>query len=69
MKLWEKVNNVTGNGTKARFLVEYINAGAKFILASIAEKFLWTIASEYNVYGFDDVGTSQICLGSTIAYD
>ena len=69
MKLWEKVNNVTGNGTKARFLVEYINAGAKFILASLPEKFLWTIASESEVYGFDSTGTSKIGLGSTIAYD
>ena len=29
MKLWEKVNNITGNASKARFLVEHLNAGAK----------------------------------------
>ena len=75
MKLWEKVNNVTGNDTKARFLVEYINAGAKFILASLPEKFLWTIASETEVYGWnsDDTtsGAENMTLGegSTIAYD
>jgi len=75
MKLWEKVNNVTGNGTKARFLVEYINAGAKFILASLPEKFLWTIASETEVYGWKstdtDVGAENMSLGegSSIAYD
>ena len=53
MKIWEKVNNITGNSSKARFLVEYINAGAKFILSALPEKFLWTIASESEVDGFD----------------
>jgi len=69
MKLWEKVNNITGNDTKARFLVEYINAGAKFILASLPEKFLWTIASEVEVTGFNTSGTSVIGNGSSLAYD
>ena len=41
MKLWEKVNNITGNASKARFLVEHLNAGAKFITAS-----LWPIKSQ-----------------------
>ena len=61
MKIWEKVNNITGNATKARFLVEYINAGAKFILAALPEKFLWTIASETNVNGFNSSGF-QYCI-------
>tara|TARA_E500000081_G_scaffold87693_1_gene88835 strand:+ start:11937 stop:13724 length:1788 start_codon:yes stop_codon:yes gene_type:complete len=69
MKLWEKVNNITGNDTKARFLVEYVNAGAKFILASLPEKFLWTIASEVEVNGFDTAGSSVIGSGSSLAYD
>ena len=69
MKLWEKVNNITGNDTKARYLVEYINAGAKFILASLPEKFLWTIASEVEVNGFDTSGASVIGNGSSLAYD
>ena len=69
MKIWEKVNNITGNSSKARFLVEYINAGAKFILSALPEKFLWTIASESEVKGFDSDGDSQIGAGSSIAYD
>ena len=69
MKLWEKVNNITGNDTKARYLVEYVNAGAKFILASLPEKFLWTIASEVEVNGFDTSGASVIGNGSSLAYD
>lgn len=69
MKLWEKVNNITGNDTKARYLVEYINAGAKFILASLPEKFLWTIASEVEVTGWNDSGTDILGNGSSLAYD
>ena len=69
MKIWEKVNNITGNSTKAKFLVEYINSGAKFILAALPEKFLWTVASESEVLGFDSSGISKIGLGSDIAYD
>lgn len=69
MKIWEKVNNITGNGTKARFLVEYINAGAKFILAALPEKFLWTVASETEIVGWDSSGSSQLGDGSSIAYD
>ena len=60
MKIWEKVNNITGNSSKARFLVEYINAGAKFILSALPEKFLWTIASETEVSGFNSDGVSEI---------
>lgn len=69
MKLWEKVNNITGNDTKARYLVEYVNAGAKFILASLPEKFLWTIASEVEVTGWNEAGTDILGNGSSLAYD
>jgi len=69
MKLWEKVNNITGNDTKARYLVEYINAGAKFIVASLPEKFLWTIASEVEVTGWNSSGTDILGNGSSLAYD
>ena len=69
MKLWEKVNNITGNSSKARFLVEHLNAGAKFIVSSLPEKFLWTIASEVEVDGWNTSGTSLIGNGSDLAYD
>ena len=69
MKLWEKVNNITGNGSKARFLVEHLNAGAKFIVSSLPEKFLWSIASEVEIDGFDSTGASIIGNGSSLAYD
>lgn len=69
MKLWEKVNNITGNDTKARYLVEYINAGAKFIVASLPEKFLWTIASEVEVTGWSATGADILGNGSSLAYD
>jgi len=69
MKLWEKVNNITGNGTKARFLVEYINAGSKFILSSLPEKFLWSVTSEQEILGWNSTGTNIIGNGSDISYD
>ena len=69
MKLWEKVNNITGNASKARFLVEHLNAGAKFIVSSLPERFLWTVASEVEVNGFNSTGTSIIGNGSDLAYD
>ena len=69
MKLWEKVNNITGNASKARFLVEHLNAGAKFIVSSLPERFLWPIASETEVTGFDSTGASIIGNGSDLAYD
>ena len=69
MKIWEKVNNITGNDSKSRYLVPYVNAGSKFLLSALPEKFLWTIASESNVNGFDTAGASEIGIGSSIAYD
>ena len=72
MKLWEKVNNITGNSSKARFLVEYINAGSKFIMSSLPEKWLWTIATETEIYGrqsVNDTDTNVIGNGSEVAFD
>jgi len=69
MKLWEKVNNITGNASKARFLVEHLNAGAKFIVSSLPEKFLWSIASEVEINGFDSAGANIVGNGSDLAYD
>jgi len=73
MKLWEKINNVTGNSTKARYLVDFINQGAKFIVASLPEKFLWTIATESEVDGFDLVASGNPpftgSAGSSTPYD
>jgi Skp family chaperone for outer membrane proteins len=69
MKIWEKINNITGNDSKSRYLVPYINAGSKFLLSALPEKFLWTIASESEITGWDTDGVSQIGSGSSIAYD
>ena len=69
MKIWEKVNNITGNDSKSRYLIPYINAGSKFLLSALPEKFLWTIASESEITGWDTDGVSQIGSGSSIAYD
>ena len=69
MKLWEKVNNITGNSSKARYLVEYVNAGAKFILGALPEKFLWTVATETEISGWESDGTLTIGDGSEISYD
>ena len=72
MKLWEKVNNITGNESKAKFLVEFINAGSKFIVSSLPERFLWSIASETEIYGrkaINSVDTNVIGNGSEVAYD
>ena len=69
MKLWERVNNVTGHSSKARYIVEYLNAGAKFVVSALPEKFLWTVASETEIDGWDSDGNDIIGVGSAIAYD
>ena len=72
MKIWEKVNNITGNDSKSRYLVPYLNAGSKFLLSALPEKFLWTIASETEVNGWDGGDTTNhesLGQGSAIAYD
>jgi len=68
MKLWEKVNNITGNSNKARILVDYVNQGAKFVVSSLPEKFLWTIANEETIQGHDG-SDSVIGDGSSVPYD
>lgn len=68
LKLWEKVNYITGNSSKSRILIDYINQGSKFVVASLPEKFLWSIANEENVQGHN--GTSSVIgNGSSTPYD
>ena len=69
MKLWEKVNNLTGNSTASKNLVEYINMASKLLTSALPEKFLWSIATEEEVVGFDSTGASKIGSGSEVAYD
>ena len=69
MKLWQKVNNLTGNSTASKNLVEYINMASKLLTSALPEKFLWSIATEDEVMGWDSSGTKKIGLGSSIAYD
>lgn len=72
MKIWEKVNNITGNDSKSRYLIPYINAGSKFLLSALPEKFLWTIATETEINGWDTADTNNnqsLGQGSSIAYD
>ncbi len=60
MKLWEKVNNLCGCGGKSRVIVEHLNQASKWVVSSLPEKFLWSVASTSEV----TAGT-----GSGIAYD
>ena len=71
MKLWEKVNMITGQSSKSRNLVPVINAGAKFVVSSLPEKFLWSIASETEVNGWSsaETGAVDISEGSGVSYD
>ena len=72
MKIWEKVNNITGNDSKSRYLIPYINAGSKFLLSALPEKFLWTIATETEINGWDATDTineESLGQGSAISYD
>tara|TARA_E500000331_G_scaffold323204_1_gene338641 strand:- start:147 stop:1706 length:1560 start_codon:yes stop_codon:yes gene_type:complete len=69
MKLWEKVNNLTGNSTASKNLVEYMNMASKLLTSALPERFLWSIATEDEVVGFDTSGVSTIAKGSSIAYD
>lgn len=69
MKIWEKVNNLTGYDSKSRVLVEFLNQASKFLVASLPEKFLWSIASEETIQGKDADGSVVIGNGSGTAYD
>ena len=53
IKLWEKVNNLTGLSSKSRTLLPSLEAGARFLVASLPEKFLWSIASTTEIVGWD----------------
>ena len=75
LKLWQRVNNLTGQSSKSRNLVPFINNASKWLINSLPEKFLWSIAStteddttQNGLVGregdVDVVGT-----GSGIAYD
>ena len=61
LKLWEKVNYITGNSSKSRILIDYINQGSKFVVASLPEKFLWSVSNTSDAI--------EDALGSGIAYD
>ena len=69
MKLWQKVNNLTGNSTASKNLVEYINMASKLLTSSLPEKFLWSIATEDEITGWDSSGNYTLGTGSDIAYD
>ena len=76
MKLWEKVNNVTGNSSKARFLVEDLNIASKWLVNSLPERFLWSVATDTSgdsnqegLEGQSSLATSAIGNGSSVAYD
>ena len=76
MKLWEKVNNVTGNSSKARFLVEDLNIASKWLVNSLPERFLWSVATDTSgdsnqegLEGLNSSGSRTIGNGSSVAYD
>jgi len=71
MKLWQKINTVTGSSTKSRLLVALLNEAAIWIVNSLPEKFLWSIATESTVNGWEsDAATADtINEGSSVAYD
>lgn len=76
MKLWEKVNNVTGNSSKARFLVEDLNIASKWLVNSLPERFLWSVATDTSgdsnqegLEGLNSSGARTIGNGSSVAYD
>lgn len=71
MKLWEKVNNLTGYSSKSRVIVELLNQSSKFLVASLPERYLWSVASEEVVTGQSSTGTGgdKLGTGSGTAYD
>tara|TARA_R100001530_G_scaffold133101_1_gene106114 strand:+ start:834 stop:2873 length:2040 start_codon:yes stop_codon:yes gene_type:complete len=60
IKLWEKVNNLTGLSSKSRSLLPSLEAGARFLVASLPEKFLWSIASTIEVNGWSSSQTASV---------
>ena len=71
MKLWQKINTITGGTTKSRHLVALLNEASIWLVNSLPEKFLWTIATETEVNGWesDAAGSANINEGSSVAYD
>ena len=71
MKLWQKINTITGGTTKSRILVPLLNEASIWLVNSLPEKFLWTIASETEVNGWesDAASSANINEGSSVAYD
>ena len=60
IKLWEKVNSITGQNSKSRKLLPSLEAGARFLVASLPEKFLWSIASTIEVNGWSSSETALV---------
>jgi hypothetical protein len=60
IKLWEKVNSITGQSSKSRKLLPSLEAGARFLVASLPEKFLWSIASTIEVDGWSSTQTASV---------
>jgi len=60
IKLWEKVNSITGQTSKSRKLLPSLEAGARFLVASLPEKFLWSIASTIEVNGWSSSQTASV---------
>ena len=71
MKLWQKINTISGGTTKSRILVPLLNEASIWLVNSLPEKFLWTIATETDVNGWESDATSgaNINEGSSVAYD
>lgn len=71
MKLWQKINTLTGGSTKSRLLVTFLNEAAIWLVNSLPEKFLWSIATETTVKGWDSDAAdgANINEGSSVAYD
>jgi len=61
MKLWQKVNNLCGCGSKSRVVVEHLNQASKWVVSSLPEKFLWSVSNTSDAI--------EDALGSGIAYD
>ena len=71
MKLWQKINTISGGTTKSRLLVPLLNEASIWLVNSLPEKFLWTIATETEINGWESsvADASNINEGSPVAYD
>ena len=77
--LCSKVNNITGQNTRNTVLFPFINNAAKWLMNSLPEKFLWSVATtteddtlQNGLVGrepVDSTNTTTIGDGSGIAYD